>query len=118
MKTPVEIIENLLQETGLATDMKENELQEATFLLSVDLNQFILEKLFAMLGDDEIILIDDLLRKDDQIGIAAVFDALGQKPHVAEIIEAAVSEYVKNISSDLKSIAKIIKKKQVKRRDI
>lgn len=112
MKSPIEVIEELLTKNKLDQEMKEDEYKRAVLLLSTDLNQYILQELFTLLDDEKLLKVDELMKKDDQVGIIEIFDELGKDPNVLEYIEKSIANYKTTILKDLKEITKIIKKKR------
>lgn len=116
MPEPLQVIENILHTSGFDRSLNATELEEVTFLLSLDLNQFVLEKLFSALNHQELQELDSLIAAKNSAAALAALIKVGEKNNINTIIDAALEEYQKAIGGDFKIINSIVERKKAEQR--
>lgn len=116
MPEPLQVIENILHASGLDRSLNDTELKEVTFLLGLDLNQFLLEKLFSALSPQELKEIEGLIANKDSDAALAALIKVGEQKSVNAMIDAALEEYQKAIGGDFKKINSIVEGKKAEGR--
>ena len=103
------VIDDILKKSDATSELSETEQKNLKVAIGFDLNQFLIDTLYALLESDDLEKIEELITKNDQTGMQDLLDEIRKNKEIAKTLDIAIKEYSKDIIEDLKKLKKMMK---------